>query len=193
MPALPNDGWPRGVRLSTIAGTWWRVDVAAPDDWTWSPFPQPLQRFDSARGAFRIRYAARTARGAMREAFDHRGRVLVRADLQRTLVRLRGSARVLDLRREAVLDAFGLDDRISTARDPQTWDRCHELVDRIAEHYGDRCDGIMYRSRTTPQTSANLAFFEGHPMQVLGLGVVAEQAGLLSALVIGDNFVVLDN
>ncbi len=188
----PSEGWPRGVRLTTIEGPWWRVDAAAPSRWSWAPYAQPRQRFDSRTGAFRTRYAARTPRGALREAFDARGRVLAPADLGRTLVRLDGALRVIDLRREAVLDAFGLDDRISTARDPATWDRCHELADRIRGHYGERCHGILYRSRTTPQTSINLAFFADHPLAATDLGPLAEQPGLLAALVLGDGFAILD-
>lgn len=187
------EGWPRGIRLTTVAGRWWRVDAADPAHWSWDPYPEPLQRFDSQAGLFRTRYAARTARGAMREAFDGRGRVLVPADLRRTLVTLAGSVRLLDLRREQVLDAFGLDDRISTARDPATWERCHELVDLIRSHYGPRCDGILYRSRTTPQSSANLAFFAGHPLEVATVGPLGDQPALLAALVVADRFTILDS
>ena len=188
----PTDGWPRGLRLSTVEGAWWRVDAADPAEWSWAPFPEPRQRFDSRGGRFRTRYAARTARGALREAFDSRGRVLVPADLRRTLVTLEGTARVLDLRREQVLDALGLDDRVSTARDPATWDRCHELADLVRGHYGARCDGILYRSRTTPESSANLAFFADHPLTVRTLGPLADLHALLAALVVADRFAILD-
>lgn len=191
-PTAPA-GWPRGIRLTTLAGSWWRVDAAEPGEWDWAPFARPLQRFDSARGLFRTRYAARTARGALREAFDSRGRVLAPMDLRRTLVRLEGQARVLDLRREQVLDAFGLDDRVSTARDPATWEQCHRLVDQVRAHYGARCDGVVYRSRTTPQSSANLAFFAGHRLTVRGAGPLGEQRDLLSALVVADGFAILDS
>ncbi|MCU1689651.1 MAG: hypothetical protein JWN20_1579, partial [Jatrophihabitantaceae bacterium] len=188
-----SSAWPRGIRLSTIEGLWWRVDAAEPSEWSWAPYPEPLQRYDSHRGLFRTRYAARTARGALREAFDSRGRVLVPADLRRTLVTLEGTVRVLDLRREQVLDAFALDDRISTARDPSTWDRCHELADLVRGHYGARCDGIVYRSRTTPESSANLAFFAGHPLAVRSVGPLGEQHALLAALVVADRFAILDS
>jgi len=183
--------WPRGLRLASVTGTWWRVDRDPPAGWDWAPFPQPRQRFDSAAGAFRTRYAARSARGALREAFDGSGRVLADADLDRRLVRLHGTARVLDLRRESVLDAFGVDDRISTARDPGTWRRCHELIDRVAQHYGERCDGLLYRSRTTPQTSANLAFLAHAPLRRRDLGPLRDQRALLDAAIIGDGFAVL--
>lgn len=188
----PTEGWPRGIRLSTIEGVWWRVDAADPAQWSWAPYPEARQRFDSDRGVFRTRYAARTARGALREAFDSRGRVLVPADLDRTLVTLEGTARVLDLRREQVLDAFGLDDRISTARDPATWQRCHELADLVRGHYASRCAGILYRSRTTPESSANLAFFADHPLTVRRVGPLREQPALLAALVVADRFAILD-
>lgn len=183
--------WPRGLRLSSISATWWRLDRDPPDRWGWSPYAAPLQRFDSATGAFRTRYAARSARGALREAFDWSGRVLADADLDRRLVQLEGTLRVLDLRREAVLDALGLDDRISTARDLATWQRCHELIDEAAGHYGDRCHGLLYRSRTTPQTSANLAFLAHAPLRARDLGPLRAQRAVLDAAIIGDGFTVL--
>jgi hypothetical protein len=191
--------WPRGVRLTVLDGTWWRIDGEAPTNWSWAPFPSPRQRFDSAEGRFRTRYAARSARGALREAFDGTGRVLAPVDLDRQLVRLRGRLRVIDLRREAILDAFGLDDRISTARDPQTWARCHELIDQIVAHYGiggesaaqRPFDGVVYRSRTTPQTSANLAFLGRSALTAQSLGPLRDSPMLLATAVVADGFTVL--
>lgn len=67
--------------------------------------------------------------------------------------------RVLDLRREAVLDALGLDDRISTGHEPDVWAAAHHLTDLVVAWWGEAVHGIAYRSRTTPQTSANVALF----------------------------------
>ena len=55
------------------------------------------------------------------------------------------------------------------------------------------CDGIVYRSRTTPQSSVNLAFFADHPLTVRHAGPLGEQHTLLSALVVADGFAILDS
>ena len=82
---------------------------------------------------------------------DHRLHRLIRLTTQR-------SVSVLDMRSEATLEALGLDDRINTSHDPAVWDACHHLVDAARSWWSD-LDGIMYRSRTTPASSANVAFF----------------------------------
>src|SRR5246127_5913865 len=60
------DARPVGLRRRRVdAGTeLWRVDAARPEEWTWTGFPTPRYRFDSAAGAFRTRYAASTPVGA---------------------------------------------------------------------------------------------------------------------------------
>jgi hypothetical protein len=115
----------------------------------------------------------------MRERFDREGRLITPAHLQLQLVRLTGAVRVLDLRRDRALDALGLDDQISTARSPEVWAACHRLVDLVHEWFGGRCEGIVYRSRTTPERSANLAFYAHAPLQAESLGALGEQEQLL--------------
>jgi hypothetical protein len=66
--------------------------------------------------------------------------------------------RVLDLRRERNLDVLEIDDQISTGQHPQVWTTCHHLSDAAHRWWND-LDAIVYRSRTTPATSTNVAFF----------------------------------
>ncbi|MBN9619372.1 MAG: RES family NAD+ phosphorylase [Actinobacteria bacterium] len=167
---------------------WYRIDVAAPSTWTWTAYPTPRSRFDSAGGGFRVRYAAQEARAAMRERFDDQRRRLRPADLDLVLVRLTGAVRVLDLRREATLDALGLDDQISTSRAPDVWAGCQLLVDRVRGWFGPRCDGLVYRSRTTPERSANLAFFEAAPLTPASLGALRDQGTLIDSCILTDGF-----
>src|SRR5207244_3440980 len=134
----------------------------------------------------RIRYAGEGQRIAMRERFDVSGRVVSPADLSLRLVELTGVIRVLDLRLERNLDALGLDDQISTGRGPEVWAACEQLSDRVFAWYGERCHGIVYRSRTTPQRSSNLAFFAHAPLQPMDLGVLQGQTELLASCVLSD-------
>ena len=66
--------------------------------------------------------------------------------------------RVLDLRNEQKLDLLGLDDRISTSHEPKVWEAAHLLAQR-AHGWWDRIDGIVYRARTTPSSTSNLAIW----------------------------------
>ena len=72
---------------------------------------------------------------------------------------------VLDLRTEANLAALAVDDRISTSHEAAVWDTCHRLADAARAWWPD-LDGIMYRSRTTPASSTNLAFFSTDALEV---------------------------
>lgn len=153
---------PAGLRRRHLAaGTeLWRIDADGPEAWRWAGFPGPRHRFDPESGRSRVRYAASSIHGAARERYlatgryipaDHAGHHLVRLEARRAL-------RVLDLRTEANLDALGLDDRVSTSLEAPVLAVCHQLADAI-RGWWDQIDGIVYRSRTTPTTSANLAFF----------------------------------
>jgi hypothetical protein len=64
----------------------------------------------------------------------------------------------LDLRTQANLHALDVDERINTSHDAVVWDACHRLADAVRGWWSE-LDGILFRSRTTPQTSMNLAFF----------------------------------
>lgn len=152
------------------------------------PFPNPRGRFDSADGRFRIRYAGETERGAMRERFDAQQRIVSGRELDAYLVELSGSVRVLDLRNEYVLDALALDDQINTSRAPGPWAACHRLADLINGWFGESCHGIVYRSRTTPQRSANLAFFGHAPLSARCVGRLRDQEPLLVACAAADGF-----
>jgi hypothetical protein len=101
-----------------------------------------------------------------------------------------GDIDALDLRHDRNLDALGLDDQINTSRAPAVWDACRRLVEHVHDWYGDRCDGIVYRSRTTPERSANLAFFSHARLTARRLGSLGDQAGLLAACVLSDGFAV---
>lgn len=126
----------------------------------------------------------------MRERFDREPRVLPKGALDLHLVELTGEIRVLDLRRDRVLDALHLDDQISTGRAPGVWTACQHLVDLVHEWFAERCHGIVYRSRTTPERSANLAFFEHAPLHPRSLGLLREQAVLLTESLVSDGFTI---
>jgi hypothetical protein len=181
---------PPGLRLTVRRHPWYRLDMEPPNRWRWLAFPDPRYRFDSASGAFRVRYAGDTQRAAMRERFDDEGRIVSIDHLRLNLVELMGVVRVLDLRHDRNLDALGLDDQINTSRAPAVWEACHRLADQVHAWYGTRCDGIVYRSRTTPQRSANIAFFPHAPLTARTLGYLGDQTRLLAACVLSDGFAV---
>jgi hypothetical protein len=58
----------------------------------------------------------------------------------------------------------GLDDRISTGHEPAVWAAAHHLTDLVVAWWDEAVHGIAYRSRTTPQTSANVALFHHAPL-----------------------------
>ncbi|HEX9766025.1 MAG TPA: hypothetical protein VGA36_04620 [Nitriliruptorales bacterium] len=96
------------------ARTVWRLDATHPDDWDWTPYPDPLHRFDPDDGSYRVRYAGTTAITAARERFATRS---IRArDLDLWLVEIRLGGRLLPLTHQRNLDALGVDRRISTGR-----------------------------------------------------------------------------
>lgn len=181
---------PAGLRLTTLRRTWFRLDAQAPGAWSWRAFPTPRSRFDSATGTYRVRYAGDAARVAMRERFDATGRRLRAEDLQLRLVALSGAVQVLDLRHDRTLDALGLDDQISTSRAPGVWSAAQVLGDRVRGWFGERCHGLVYRSRTTPQRSANLAFFAHAPLQPSELGRLGKRTDVLAACVLSDGFAI---
>jgi RES domain len=161
LAALPDER-PDGLRRRSVpAGSEiWRVDATPPADWQWSGFPEPRYRFDPASGAFRTRYAGVTLVGAFRERYRSTGLVIPSDHKAHHLVRLVATRnlRVLDLRTEKNLDALRIDDQISTGQHPDVWDTCHRLADAV-KRWWTEIDAIVYRSRTTPETSVNFAFF----------------------------------
>jgi len=181
---------PPGIRLSTLRHAWFRLDREPPETWSWHPYAAPRSRFDSPTATCRVRYAGDAKRVAMRERFDESRRVVTAAQLRLHLVELSGTIRVVDLRRDGTLDALGLDDQINTSRAPGVWAACHRLADLVHEWFGERCDGIVYRARTTPQSSANLAFFAHAPLTAASLGTLIEQPDLLARSLVSDGFAI---
>ncbi|TDK99019.1 RES domain-containing protein [Mycobacterium paragordonae] len=152
-PGLASRTVPAGVEL-------WRVEAAAPADWTWNGFPQPRFRFDPVSGAFRTRYAATASEGAFRERYRDTGRTIPADHASQYLIRLVSTRplRIFDLRTQRNLDALDVDDQISTGQRARVWRQCHHLADAARRWWPD-IDAIVYRSRTTPETSVNYAFF----------------------------------
>ena len=182
---------PAGLRLSTLRRTWYRVDREPPGEWTWETYPRPRSRFDSAAGTVRVRYAADAKRTALRERFDTEERKIDARALTAHLVELTGAVRVLDLRRDQTLDGLGIDDQISTGRSLGVWQAGHRLVDLVYEGFGEQCDGLVYRSRTTPERSANLAFFPHAALTARALGTLRTQDELLLQLIAADGFQIM--
>ena len=199
MPELPAgylapfaDDRPVGLRRRSIpAGSGiWRVDATRPADWDWSGFPEPRSRFDPQSGAFRTRYAGATLVGTFRERYRTTGLVIPADHRTHHLVRLASarSLRVLDLRTEKNLDVLQIDDQISTGQHPDVWATCHRLVDAARRWWTD-IDAILYRSRTTPESSLNWAFFgdDGFNVEFWPLG---ERIDVLTALVLHEGFTI---
>lgn len=96
--------------------------------------------------------------------------------------------RVLDLRTEKNLDVLQVDDQISTGQHPDIWATCHRLADAVRRWWGD-IDAIVYRSRTTPESSLNYAFFgvDGFAVESWRLG---KRSDVLTELVLHQGFTV---
>ena len=153
---------PTGLRLVGLRPglRYWRIDADAPRNWSWTGFPTPRHRFDPTDGGFRTRYASTRFYGAARERYLDTGRFIPAAHAHHHVVELVAtrSFRCLDLRNEATLDHLGLDDRISTSHEPALWAAGQLLAER-AQGWAGAIDGIIYRARTTPSSTANVAFW----------------------------------
>ncbi len=153
---------PEGLHLLGLptGSTFWRIDAEPPERWTWDGFPSPRHRFDPADGSFRTRYASTRFYGAARERYLDSGRYIPAAHASHHAVSLVAVRpfRVLDLRSEEKLDLLDLDDRISTSHEPRVWEAAQLLAAR-AHRWWDRIDGIVYRARTTPSSTSNLAIW----------------------------------
>jgi hypothetical protein len=168
----------------------WRVDATAPTKWTWGGFPEPSYRFDPESGAFRTRYAGATLVGAFRERYRSSGLVIPADHRTHHLVRLVADRdlRVLDLRTEKNLDALNIDDQINTGQHPDVWDTCHRLADAVKRWWTD-VDAIVYRSRTTPETSGNFGFFAIDGFEI-DSSPLKKHADVLTGLVLHHDFTV---
>jgi hypothetical protein len=184
---------PVGLRRPrAVAVTLTRVDSGEPAVWSWDGFPEPFHRFDPLSGSFRVRYAGWTPRASLRERFPERR--IPQGDAELRLVTLRGRIRMLDLTSETVLDALGIDDRISTGRLPKVrssaqpdpfLDVCGRLTD-LAAGWWDDVHAIRYRSRTTP-TQTNVAFCQHADLEADAVPLAAATDVLVRA-VLGDGF-----
>ena len=138
--------------------------------------PHPLRRGHTRR---RLRERYRST-GLVIPA-DHRTHHVVRLVSARKL-------RVLDLRTEKNLDVLQVDDQISTGQHPDVWAACHRLVDAARRWWTD-IDAIVYRSRTTPESSLNYAFFGDDAFDV-EFWPLGERIDVLTALVLHQGFTV---
>lgn len=177
---------PGDLRLVSLDVSWIRVDAVRPSAWAWEPFAGQRNRFDAP--GWRVRYAARTERGAFRERFADRGRVVRTGDAGASVIELTGRIRVVDLRSERTLDVLGLDAEISAGRSRRVFTAASLLAARLLGWYGEQVHGIVYASRTTPQSSANLAFFRHAPLRAASLGRVDERRDLFVDLIADDGF-----
>lgn len=137
-----------------------------------------------------MRYAARTERAAFRERFADEGRRVSAAHASDHLVEISGRLRVLDLRNEQTLDVLRLDDEINVGRDARVLAAGQLLSDRLAAWYGDSLHGLLYRSRTTPSASPNLAFFPTAPTSLVDHGPLGRRTATLARLVLRERFAV---
>lgn len=199
MPDLPAgylaplpDARPAGLRRRRVnAGTaLWRLEAMAPADWTWAGFPTPRFRFDPGSGPFRTRYAAGNLVGAFRERYSATGLVIPRDHAAHQLIRLIAARhlRVLDLRTERNLDALRADDQISTGQHAAVWAICHQLADAARRWWPD-LDAVVYRPRTTPETSVNFAFFAADAFDI-ETWTLRERTDILTDLVLRHGFTV---
>lgn len=128
----------------------------------------------------------------LRETFDPERHISAR-QLDHWVVELTVVGSVLDLRTDDTLDAFGLDDQVSTSRAPAAWSTAQALGDLVWNGYAARgrpAPAIVYRSRTTPQHNANVALFAHSVAEVLSVRRLRDLPGLLEAAITADGFTV---
>ncbi|MDQ6614349.1 MAG: RES family NAD+ phosphorylase [Actinomycetota bacterium] len=178
-------------RTVTVGTELWRIDALDPTEWDWVGFPSARFRFDPASGAFRVRYAGTSIAGAAREKYLDTGKLIPADHATRHLVHLAATRplKVVDLRSQVNLDAIDVDDRINTSHEDVIWNACHRFADAV-KGWWDEIDGIMYRSRTTPETSINVAFFSLDGFAVEGGRVLRTCIDELDDLVLHDQFTV---
>jgi RES domain len=184
---------PPGLRRRSlpVGGSLWRIDAAEVAAWNWVGFDRPRFRFDPESGAFRVRYAATTISGAAREKYLDTGRLIPADHAKHYVVHLRATRplKILDLRTQANLDALDADDRINTGHEPLVWQSCRRLADAVRAWW-DELDGIMYRSRTRPQTSSNLACLSLDGFRVEACRILDTCVDELDELVLHHHFTV---
>lgn len=168
----------------------WRIEADPPDRWDWRGFPQPRYRFDPPSGAFHTRYAGTDLVGTFRERYRATGLVTPADHDWHHLIKMvtRRPMRVLDLRTELNLDALDVDDQISTGQHDAVWDTCQKLADAARQWWPD-LGAIVYRSRITPQASANNAFFASSHFRMRAWRLAA-RTDILTDLILHQGFTV---
>lgn len=132
---------------------------------------------------------------AARERFPARALTEIDGDLW--IVRLSDLPSSIHLTHQANLDAFGIDDRISTGRididrgeDPDPLlDTCGRLMDSVYDGWNGEPPPIVYRSRTTP-SGRNVVFTETARAKADEVGRLREATSLLVFLVMQAGFTV---
>ena len=81
---------------------------------------------------------------------------------------------------------LNLDDQISTGLHPHVWDRCQRLADATRRWWSD-LDAIVYRSRTSPATSVNFAFFSSEAFATEA-SALADAESMLTDIVLHEGF-----
>jgi len=175
--------------LSDLPGPFFRIEKRPAEQWEWNPRPTPRHRFDSLAGLRRLRYAATAAAGAARERYRDTGSFIPASHADHYRIDLQGDLRVLDLRREQVLDALHLDARVSTGYEAQVREVCWQLSDRARDWWSDQIHAIVFTSRTTPETSANVALYENAPLEASS-SLLSGCADWLDELVLGHGLVI---
>ncbi len=79
-------------------------------------------------------------------------------------------------------------DQISPSQHADVWATCHRLADAVRRWWDD-VDAIVYRSRTTPAASSNLAFFATEPFETESWPL-ADRADVIADLVLQHGFTV---
>lgn len=165
-PDMPEDAPGDLAPAPAVHGRWWRFDGSDPRIWAWTPFPEPLHRFDPLSGRFRVRYVASSLAGAVMERFGSYGRRRATASDGDTVVaRLLGRPAAVDLIDPDTRRALNVDERISVGRAVPTrpdahdpfLDACGRLADRVHDWFGLPPAAIAFRSRHATDRT-NLAF-----------------------------------
>jgi hypothetical protein len=124
--------------------------------------------------------------------------MLTEADGELWLVRLGAMPAGLRLTHQTILDALGLDDRVSTGRidvsrrrqpDPLL-NTCGRLVDAVYDWWDGHAPPLVYRTRTMPEVGRTIAFTEWTSPRVVSAGRLRAATALHAYLVLGAGFTV---
>ena len=124
--------------------------------------------------------------------------MLTEADGELWLVRLRAMPAGLHLTHQGILDALGLDDRVSTGRvdtgrrrHPEPLlDTCGRLADAVYDWWDGRPPPLVYRTRTMPEVGRTIAFTEWTSPRVVSADRLRDATALHTYLVLRAGFTV---